>query len=150
MSKLQDLIANDLSVIKNALVVQEYNLDTTKDGTALVDITTPPPFNSDKSVVYKQLTNVPMLLKSLSLTYDSTFLADYQVFTELQGLNIDDNEFINAPGGSSGFDYVPPGASFLIPAGATLKIWAFNQGGASSSGSLNVLAVFDKLDTYNI
>ena len=147
--KLSELIANDLNVIKNSLVIPKFNLTATKDGTPILDLSAAPLLNENKALVYSALGPYDLLLKSLFISYDSTFASKFSIYTELNGLNIDDNAFTNAPSGSQGFDYVPTGShGYLIPAQSKLKIWAYNSGGATSGGVLNVLAVFDRLDTY--
>ena len=79
--------------------------------------------------------NVPLVLAPFALNAYTLSLAP-------AGIKND------APANSSGFDYVPTGASFLIPAGARLKVYAFNANGASTNGTLNIIATFNRLDTY--
>lgn len=142
---LKDLIANDLNVIKNSLIIYKSNI------TALATQTTPPTLNQQNASVYQNTGNVPLLLKSLFVSYDSTFLQYYSIYISLEGLNIDNNTFNAVPGSSSGFDFVPTGSNYFIPAGATLKIWVYNNTSTNTTnGTFNVLAIFDKLDTYNL
>ena len=148
MATLSELIANDLSVIKNSLIKQVFNISVPYTQTQA------PVENDNNNLVntyqsdYAYLGNVPLLAKSVQITYDSTFLSNYKVKVVLEGLNIDNNQYNYAPANSSGFDYVPTGASFLIPAGARLKVYAFNANGASTNGTLNIIATFNRLDTY--
>ena len=145
---LKDLIANDLSVIKNSLVIPVYAFSVPYTNNVV-------PILNDANNIVEQakagqsyLGNVPLLLKSLFISYDSTFVQYYSMQVDLNGLNIDNNRFTIPPAGSSGFDYVPTGTSYFIPAGSKLKIYAYNSGGATTNGTINVLAVFDRLDTY--
>ncbi|MEM3423827.1 MAG: hypothetical protein QXE51_04615 [Nitrososphaeria archaeon] len=145
MADLNELIANDLSVIKNSLVIPIYNI------TASASQTTPPVLNQANALVYKPLGNIPLLAQSIFISYNSTFAANYALLLQLEGLNIDNNNFFTPPTGSSGYDFVPTGKSYFIPAGATLRIWAYNTVSTNNvNGVFNVLAVFDKLDTYKI
>ena len=145
---LSELIANDLNVIKNSLIIPVFNYSVPYTNN------TAPIQNDANNIVelYKSgqsyLGNVPLLLKSLSVSYDSTFLSYYSLQVDLNGLNIDNNTFTKAPGGSSGFDYVPTSSAFFIPAGSKLRVFAYNSGGATTNGILNILAVFNRLDTY--
>ena len=145
---LSELIANDLSVIKNSLIIPVFNYSVPYTNNTV------PILNDANNIVeqYKAgqsyLGNVPLLLKSLFVSYDSTFLSDYSILIDLNGLNIDNNTFTQAPGNSSGFDYVPTSSAFYIPAGSKLRVFAYNSGGATANGTLNILAVFNRLDTY--
>jgi hypothetical protein len=146
-ANIESVLEKDINVIKNSLLVQRFNVivpDTstfpnTSIPSTLVDQ------NGDSLSVY--LGQSSLLLHSLAITYDSTFQANYSIYTKLQGLNIDNNKFNIPPASTSGFDYVPPSKSFLIPSNQTLNIYAYNSNGASSSGTFNVLAIFEKLDT---
>jgi hypothetical protein len=145
---LSELIANDLSVIKNSLIIPVFNYSVPYTNNTV------PILNDANNIVeqYKAgqsyLGNVPLLLESLFVSYDSTFLSDYSILIDLNGLNIDNNTFTQAPGNSSGFDYVPTSSAFYIPAGSKLRVFAYNSGGATANGTLNILAVFNRLDTY--
>ena len=145
---LPQLIANDLNVIKNSLVIPVFNYSVSSSNT------TAPILNDSNNIVelsksgQSYLGNTPLLLKSLYITYDSTFLSDYSLLVRLNGLNIDNNQFTRPPGGSSGFDYVPTGSAYYIPAGSKLEVYAYNSGGASVNGTIDILAVFNRLDTY--
>lgn len=146
---LKELIANDLSVIKNSLIIPVFKFSVPYTNTTV------PILNDSNNIIeqYKSglsyLGNVPLLLKSLFISYDSTFAQYYSMQVDLNGLNIDNNQFTIPPAGSSGFDYVATGTSYPIPAGSKLRIFAYNSGGATTNGTINVLAVFDRLDTYN-
>lgn len=145
---LPQLIANDLNVIKNSLVIPVFNYSVSSSNT------TAPILNDSNNIVelsksgQSYLGNTPLLLKSLYITYDSTFLSDYSLLVRLNGLNIDNNQFTLAPGGSSGFDFVPTGSAYFIPAGSKLEVFAYNSGSATTNGTINILAVFNRLDTY--
>ena len=145
---LSELIANDLNVIKNSLIIPVFNYSVPYTNNTV------PILNDANNIVeqYKAgqsyLGNVPLLLESLFVSYDSTFLSDYSILIDLNGLNIDNNTFTQAPGNSSGFDYVPTSSAFYIPAGSKLRVFAYNSGGATANGTLNILAVFNRLDTY--
>ena len=146
---LKELLANNLNVIKNSLIIPVFNYSIPYTNT------TSPIQNDSNNIIelYKkgmsQLGNIPLLLKSLFISYDSTFAQYYSMQVDLNGLNIDNNMFTPPPAGSSGFDYVPTGAAYFITAGSKLRIFAYNSGGATTNGTINVLAVFDRLDTYN-
>ena len=86
------------------------------------------------------------LLRSLQITGDSTFVSKYKFKVVLEGLNIDNNVFQYVASGSSGTEYVPTGTAYMIPPGAVLRVYAYNAGGATSNGVLNVFAVFDIKD----
>jgi hypothetical protein len=146
---LSELIKNDLNVIKNSLIVPVFKFSVPYTNN------TTPILNDTNNIVeqYKSglsyLGNIPLLAKSVFLSYDSTFAQYYSLYIELNGLNIDNNEFTPPPAASSGYDYVPTGASYFVPAGSKLRVFAYNSGGATTNGTLNILAVFDRLDTYN-
>lgn len=131
---------NDISVIENSLVIWQPNISVSSANTTV------PSLNQANAVLVQNLGQSPLLLKSLYLSYDSTFGSKYSVYVEMEGLNIANNTFNLPPAASGGFDFVPTGTSYKIPAQATLKIYAYNSGGAATNGTLNVLGIFDVLD----
>ena len=149
METLKELIANNLNIIKNSIIIPVFKYSIPHTNTSV------PIINDSNNIIeqYKtglsELGNIPLLLKSLFISYDSTFAQYYSLQVDLNGLNIDNNQFTVPPAGSSGFDYVPTASAYFIPAGSKLRIFAYNSGGATTNGTINVLAVFDRLDTYN-
>jgi len=135
-----DQVLSNLNVIRNSLVVDAPN-------NAILDSVTAPrnPVAGTGNVVSKYLGSAPLLLHSLALIGDSTFIADYSFLVVLNGLNISNNTYALLAGAATGQDYVPTGKVYLIPANSTLDIYAYNSGGSSSTGHLSVLAVFDDL-----
>ena len=143
-------VLSDINVIRNSLVVSLNNV--TVDYTS-----TSPPNTSINSTLTDQngnscsvfLGTAPLLLHSIAFVYPSAFQTNFSLYVKLNGLNIDNNSFNIPPASTSGFDYVPTGKKYLIPAGSRLDVYSYMSGSATANSSFSVLAIFQKLDTLS-
>ena len=143
-----DDILSNVNVIRNSLIVSRLNISVADTATAIPNTSVPTTLtDASGNPVSTFLGNAPLLLHSLAITYSSTFRQYYSLYTKLHGLNIDNNSFGVPADSTSGFDYVPTGKTYLIPSSSYLDVYAYNSGGATSAGSFNILAIFQKLDT---
>ncbi len=124
-------ITSGLHVITNSNIVNKPNLDVSSSSTT-----------ASAAILTVATGSFPVLLLSLQLLGDSTFVSDYSYKVTLAGLNIPDN-FQLLPSAATGVEIVPTGTAYLIPANSTLKVYAYNSGGASTDGHLSVYAVWD-------
>lgn len=143
-------ILDSIDVIRNSLIIQHLNVSVASSATAIPNTSIPSTLtdgNGDKLSDY--LGPAPLLLHSIAITYTSTFQGSYSLYVKQPGLNIDNNKFSLPAASTSGFDYVPTGKAFLIPANSTLNIYAYNSGSATTAGVFNLLAIYQKLDTLS-
>ena len=144
-------VLDNIDVIRNSLVIQRYNASVSYTSTSVPNISLPSTLtdqNGQSLSIY--LGQAPLLLHSIAFSYGSSFQSDYALFVKLKGLDIDNNQFNNPASGTNGFDYVPTGKKFLIPANQTLDIYSYMNGSASANQNFSVLAIFEKLDTLPV
>lgn len=146
------LTANDINsninVIGNSLVIQHFNITVPDTATSVPSTGGIPSFLTDQNgrMCSDRLGQSPLLLHSIAIQASSSFLSSYSILVQLNGLNIDNNNFNLLPSSSSGFDYVPTGKSYKIPAGSRLDVYAYNSTEATTAGVFSYLAIFSKLD----
>lgn len=132
-------------IVRNSKVDTDFNIAVSY--TQTTEPSLPSNTNGGKNPQGFMTGSFPSLLRSLQITGDSTFTAKFSFKVMLEGLNIDNNVFQLAAAGSSGTEFVPTGTAYLIPPNSTLKVYAYNSGGATTNGTMNVFAVFELLDT---
>ncbi len=127
---------NQITVILNSLIIDSPNNAVSTSQTAV-------PALNQGNVISQALGQYPCLLRSFNLSWDTNFASTYSYYVKLQGLNINNNQFIAVSSGSGGKEYVPTGTAYLVPANATLDIFAYNSGSGSSAGHITIYAVFE-------
>ena len=148
MSLTADNVLGDINVIRNALVIQRYNINVNYTSTSVPNTSIPTTLSDQNgNSVSAYLGQAPLLLHSLAFTYGSSFQSNFALYVKLKGLNIDNNQFNNPASGTNGFDYVPTGKKFLIPANQTLDVYSYMNGSATQNQPFSILAIFEKLDT---
>lgn len=116
-------------IIVQSLVFQKFNVDIP------ITVTSQP---STPQISYS-IGNFPALLMSASLLWDSNFADNYSYIIVCDGINGTSAEV--AVG--SGNELCPDNKVYLIPAGSTLRVYAWNSTSYSGSdGHISIQAVF--------
>jgi hypothetical protein len=123
-----------------ATTISNSNVLVSNNNTVAHTVTAPP----SSPLITFNTGSYPTLLHSLNLAFDSTFIASYSYYVLLEGLNIYQNGYLVPV--SSTYEYVPSGKSYLIPAGSTLKVYAYMSGSTTTDGHISVTAVFDVIE----
>lgn len=137
---------NQITVIVNSLILDSPNIVVSSSQTSAPQVK-----EGQGNVISQKLGQYPLLLRSLNLSWDTNFASAYSYCVQLQGLNINNNKFIAVSSGSGGKEYVPTGTAYLIPANATLDIYAYNSGSGSNNGIVTLYSVFEivSVEEYN-
>lgn len=122
-----------MATLDNVLIINKPNISIPATQTT-VPIT---------PIVDEYISNETSECVELQITGDNTFLSNYAIIVQLQGLNINKNSYQLSGAGSYGIEYIKTGYSVKIPAGATLKVFAYNQTATSVDGTMNVFAIFN-------
>jgi hypothetical protein len=86
-------------------------------------------------------------LYSLSISFSSTFTQNYYYLLVIEGIQLGDqqnpNNFQQPDITSPAIDYIKQDTYISLPAGAKIKLYAYNSTGTTSNGSLSILIYKD-------
>jgi hypothetical protein len=127
-----------LGVLVNPRLNQQLNIDIPQTITSPNAAQTAPIFSM-------QITGYGGYLYSLAMLVDQQTQLNYLFFIQVDGVSIDNNTYFQMPIFLE-YDPIAEGTAWTLPAGANIKIYAYNALGSQIDGNISVSVTVDEVE----